>query len=110
DVEHAVHLRGHDDDGVAERCGAPCESGAAAPRDEGPSVTPGDAHRGCNLRAGTRKAHRVGSADRDPGVTRVQRELERFVTRTTLTDAGAKVDQELLMRRVGVRDTPDATD
>jgi hypothetical protein len=73
-------------------------------------VSPGYAYRGCNLRAGTRKAHRVGSADRDSGVTRVQRELERFVTRSALTDAGAQVGQELLMRRVGVRDTPDATD
>ena len=67
-------------------------------------------HRGGDLRAGTRKAHRDGAADRDAGVSRVQRELERFGTRTILADGGSEVGDELLVRRVGVRDTRDATD
>jgi hypothetical protein len=73
-------------------------------------VPAGDAHRRGNRGAGRGKAHRVGAADGDSRVTRVQRELEWFVTRTTLADAGAKVGQQLLVRRIGVRDTRDATD
>ncbi len=73
-------------------------------------MTTGDAHRGCNLRARRRKAHRVGPADGNSRVARVQRELEWFVACTTVADARAQVGQQLLVRRIGVRDTRDATD
>jgi hypothetical protein len=48
--------------------------------------------------------------DGDPRVAPVQRELERFGTRTARTDSRAKVGNEMLVCGVEVRDTRDATD
>jgi hypothetical protein len=50
-----------------------------------------------HLGSRARKAHRVGTTDRDPGVTRVQRELERLGTRTVRTDGGSEVGEELVV-------------
>jgi hypothetical protein len=49
-------------------------------------------------------------ADGDTRVARVQREFERFATRPPGADGGAEVVEKLLVSRLGVRDTRDATD
>jgi hypothetical protein len=114
DLEHAIHLRRHDDHGVVERGGPARETGAAAARDERPVVAAGDRDCRGHLLARPREAHRDGTADCDAGVSRVQRELERLDARTFRTDGGAevveKVCREVLVSGVGVRDTRDATD
>jgi hypothetical protein len=54
-----------------------------------------DSDRGGNVVARRREAHRVGAADRDAGIARVQRELERLGTRTTRTHRGAEIVDEI---------------
>jgi len=73
-----------------------------------------DRDRGRHLVVRAREAHGDRTPDRDTGVARVQRELERLDARTFRTDDGAqvveKVRGEVLVSGVGVRDTRDATD
>jgi len=118
DLEHPVHLRGHDDDRVVERGRSAREARTAAARDEGPAVPPRDPDGGGHLVGRPREAHRDRSTDGDAGVSRVQRELERLGARATRTDGGSEVGnevpekfpKELIVYSVGVRDTRDATD
>ena len=110
DLEQPVHLGGHDDHRVVERGRAAREPGTAAARDEGPAVPPRDPDGRGDLVARSRETHGNGSTNGDAGVSRVQRELEGLGTRTILTDGGSEVGDELVVRRVEVRDTRDATD
>jgi hypothetical protein len=73
-------------------------------------VPPCDLHSRGDLVARPRETHGFGPTDGDTGVSRVQRELEGLGTRTIRTDSGSEVGDELVVRRVEVRDTRDATD
>ena len=97
DVEHAVHLRRDDHDRIAERCRAAGQAGAAAARDERPSVPSRDAHRGRDLVGGARPAHRDRGTFGDTRVARVQRELERLGARSLRPDRGTQIIEERVM-------------
>ena len=58
DLEHAVELRGHDDDGIVDRGRAAGEPGATPPGHERPVVLRRDPHRARDLVARSREAHR----------------------------------------------------
>ena len=98
DVEDAVEPRRHDDERVPDRRRAAGETGATPPRHEGAVVARRDPHRGRDLAAVTREADGGGAAGGNAGVAGVQRELERFCTRTVVAEFGAQVGEQ----RVGV--------
>jgi hypothetical protein len=73
-------------------------------------VPPRDPYGRGDLVARSRETHCFGPPNGDTGVSRVQRELEGLGTRTVLADGGSEVGDELVVGRIEVRDTRDATD
>ncbi len=93
DVEHAVHARGHDHDGISERRRTTREAGTAATSYERTAVATRDADRSRDLIGGAGPADGDGLALAHPRIAPVQRELEGLGTRTGRTERIAEVSQ-----------------
>ena len=95
DLEHAVHLGRHDDDGVVERGRPAGEPGAAPPRDERHVVALARSRTAAAISSVERGKHTALVLPRStPGVACVERELERLGPRAVGTERGAQIVEQ----------------
>jgi len=94
DLEDLVQVGGDDDEWVADGRGSPGEAGAAPPGYEGTIVLRRDSDGSRDIRAAAREAHRRRIAPVHPGVTLVERELQRLGARPVGPERGLQIGYE----------------